>query len=90
MPSTTSIGSRRRIIYEKNGVSVEKVTFVEVPFPKMGDALVHKQIDAAAMVEPFATRLMKTGSVKAVTYPLVEVTPGLDIAGSRGLEEIRE
>lgn len=65
----------------ENGIDPEKVNFVEVPFPNMGDALINKQIDAAVEVEPFITFLEADGKVKTLAYPFLEVRPGLDIAG---------
>ena len=70
-----------RYYLEKNGVDVKKVRFVEVPFPNMGDALTNKQVDAAFLVEPFVTVLRKAGRIKALGYPFIDTTPGLDIAG---------
>jgi NitT/TauT family transport system substrate-binding protein len=66
---------------ERHGVKGEKLKFVEVPFPNMGDALIKGQVDAAAMVEPFVTFMVKSGKLKALGYPFLEVRPGLDIAG---------
>jgi len=66
---------------EKNGVAGDKVKFVEVPFPNMGDALAKGQIDAAILVEPIVTLLTKAGKIKSLGYPFLETSPGLDIAG---------
>jgi hypothetical protein len=63
--------------------------FVEMPFPNMGDALVNRQVDAAMMVEPFVTLMMKRGtSIKPLSYPLLDIAPGLDIAGFLGSRKL--
>lgn len=66
---------------EKNGIAGDKVRFVEVPFPNMGDALAKGQVDAACLVEPFVTFLKNAGKIRALGYPFIETSPGLDIAG---------
>ncbi len=40
---------------EANGVDISHITYIEVPFPNMGTALVRNQIDAAWVVEPFVS-----------------------------------
>ena len=40
---------------EANGVDISHITYVEVPFPNMGTALVRGQVDAAWVVEPFVS-----------------------------------
>jgi NitT/TauT family transport system substrate-binding protein len=40
------------------GVDVQKVRFVELSFPQMGDALKAKQVDAVATADPFYTRIV--------------------------------
>jgi NitT/TauT family transport system substrate-binding protein len=67
---------------DKNGVAPDRLQFVEVPFPNMGDALLNRQVDAAIMVEPFVTLMMKSGAkIKPLGYPFLELAPGMDIAG---------
>jgi NitT/TauT family transport system substrate-binding protein len=39
-----------------NGISLSSVHFVAVPFPAMGKALLAHRVDAAFMIEPFATQ----------------------------------
>lgn len=66
---------------EKHGVAANKVKFIEVPFPNMGDMLLKNQIDAAFLVEPFTTMLTQRAKVKPLAYPFIEAASGLDIAG---------
>jgi NitT/TauT family transport system substrate-binding protein len=70
-----------QVALEKGGLAPKDVTFVAVPFPSMGDAIAKGSIAAAAQVEPFATRLNGSGATRAISYPFLEMQPGLDIAG---------
>jgi NitT/TauT family transport system substrate-binding protein len=59
---------------EDNGVTAKAVTYVEVPFVRLGDVLKSGQIDAAALGQPYAGRIIASGtgySVAAYTthYP---------------------
>jgi NitT/TauT family transport system substrate-binding protein len=65
---------------EKHGVAADKVKFIEVPFPNMGDLLAQGQADAAFLVEPFKTILTKAGKIKPIAYPFIDVTPSMPIA----------
>jgi NitT/TauT family transport system substrate-binding protein len=51
----------------KHGVNPKSVTFVEISFPQMADALQARQIDAVTISEPFYQRVIaaKTGRVFA-------------------------
>lgn len=46
----------------KHGVSPKTVTFVEVSFPQMADALKAKQVDAITISEPFYQRVLASGT----------------------------
>lgn len=50
---------------EKNGVDLDKITLVELPFSQMEPALKNKQVDAGNFVEPFLTAALEneTGRV---------------------------
>jgi NitT/TauT family transport system substrate-binding protein len=64
---------------EKNNADPEKVTFVEVDFPKMIPALVGKKVDAVEVVEPFKTILRAQGG-RLLVNTLHDLRPGLTLA----------
>jgi NitT/TauT family transport system substrate-binding protein len=45
-----------------SGGDVRRVTFVEVNFPQMGDALKNGLVDAVALLDPFYSRIADTGA----------------------------
>ncbi len=59
---------------QQRGVDWKTVTFVESPFPQMGDMLRGGQMDAALPVEPFLTRIGATKVGYLVSHYPVEVT----------------
>jgi NitT/TauT family transport system substrate-binding protein len=61
------------------GVALDKVKFVEVPFPNMEAALKTKRVDAAVMLEPFVTVSQAAGSAR-----ILEVEP-FKVFGPRAL-----
>ena len=63
----------------KHGVDATTITFLEIPFPQMADALFQKRLDAVWNVEPFVTFMMKSGKAKLLAYPYIETIPGMDI-----------
>ncbi|MGE0797506.1 MAG: ABC transporter substrate-binding protein [Lautropia sp.] len=64
----------------KTGGNPDKVTFKEVPFPQMADALKNRQIDAAFHVDPFLTVLREQPDVyEVVGNPYNDVQPGVQI-----------
>lgn len=62
------------------GADPNKLSWVEMPFPNMPDALINKQVDAVISVEPFTTVLLKTGKAKIASNFMSEMLPGLDNA----------
>lgn len=64
---------------EKNNADPEKVTWVEVDFPRMIPALVGKKVDAVEVVEPFKTILRAQGG-KLLVNTLHDLRPGLTLA----------
>jgi len=58
-----------------------KVSFREVPFPQMEDAVKRRNVDAAFMVEPFKSAALKTPELAVVGSPFNEVQPGADAGG---------
>jgi len=60
---------------KNNGVDWRQVTFVDAPFPQMGDMLKGGQLDAALPVEPFVSRIVNTKVGYMVSRYQVEVLP---------------
>lgn len=84
---TVAVNTRNGIIWlfarawiAKSGGDASKVTFKEVPFPQMPDALRGKQIDAAFMVNPFfAASVIDTDTFEFVAAPYREVQPNVEV-----------
>lgn len=66
-------------VLEQAGLRPDEVQYIEMPFPEMANALIRGDIAAANLVEPFKT--LMADQLRELTYPFVEVEPGLDIAG---------
>jgi NitT/TauT family transport system substrate-binding protein len=64
---------------KKTGGDPAKVSFKEVPFPQMADALKNKQVDAIFTISPFVDFAMKDGDVVRTGDPYTEVQPTADI-----------
>lgn len=62
---------------DKTGGNSERVTFVEIPFPQMVDALASGQVDAAMVNEPFLTVGLQTRGkdVGVVAWPMSDTAP---------------
>jgi NitT/TauT family transport system substrate-binding protein len=52
-----------------NGGNPDRLTFLEVPFPSMADALRGNQIDAGYTVEPFLSAAVKSGTMEILGWP---------------------
>jgi len=84
---TVAVNTRNGIIWlfarawiAKSGGDPSKVTFKEVPFPQMPDALRGKQIDAAFMVNPFFNAAVTdAGTFQLVAAPYREVQPDVEV-----------
>ena len=82
-----AVNTRNNIIWlyarqwvEATGGDPNKVTYAEVPFPQMGDALAQGRVDAAMMVEPFLSAAMKGGVAATVAWPYNAVQKNLPVA----------
>ena len=64
---------------QKRGVDPKTVTFLEIPFPQMADALFAKRLDAVWNVEPFVTIMMRTGKARILAHPMLDNQPGMDV-----------
>lgn len=71
-----AVNTRNNIIWlyarhwiDQNGGDSSKVTFVEVPFPQMPDAVTGGQVDAAFVSQPFLGALMADERAKVLGWP---------------------
>ncbi len=65
--------------FEKKGVDVSKLKFIELPFPDMNAALQQGRVDAIWVVEPFATAAKASGA-RVISQPYAETAPELTVA----------
>ncbi len=61
-------------VIRKSGVPKDKVKYVEVPFPSMGDVLSRKQVDAVVAIDPFTTMLTQRGN-RVIAWEYVDSIP---------------
>lgn len=73
-----------RAFLAAQGLGADDVTYVEIPFSSMGDALQRGDLDAVVMVQPFHHIAVASGKATAVGYPFVAVQPGMHIASYAG------
>jgi NitT/TauT family transport system substrate-binding protein len=73
---TIAVNTRNNIIWlyarawvRKTGGDPDKVTYLEVPFPQMNDAVRGGRVDAAFVVEPFLSAGRGTGEIDLVAWP---------------------
>ena len=64
---------------EKQGVDVNTLKFIEVPFPDMNAALDAKRVDGACVVEPFVSQ-GKAGNARGIDPFYVNTAPDLSVA----------
>jgi NitT/TauT family transport system substrate-binding protein len=84
---TVAVNTRNGIIWlfarawiAKSGGDPAKVTFKEVPFPQMPDALRGKQVDAAFMVNPFFNAAVSdTNTFQFIAAPYREVQSDVEV-----------
>jgi NitT/TauT family transport system substrate-binding protein len=65
---------------QKAGGDPSKVTYREVPFPQMIDALRSKNVDAVFAVDPFYTIALADPAFESIGSPYLAVQPGLAVA----------
>ncbi|MQB01064.1 MAG: PhnD/SsuA/transferrin family substrate-binding protein [Actinobacteria bacterium] len=70
-----------RAMLEEHGVDPDSVTYQEVPFPNMADALVNGSVDAIATVQPFVHFALQNEDLEVLAYDFLEVYPGMLISG---------
>ena len=83
---SVAVNTRNNVIWlyarawvKATGGDPERVTFKEVPFPQMEDALRQQRVDAAFMVAPFSIVAAQKGGLTKVGNPYSEVQPGVDV-----------
>ena len=59
------------------GVDYNKVTFVETPFPQMGDLLRAGTVDAVVAVDPFYHRILAAGSGTVLARYMADLPAGI-------------
>jgi NitT/TauT family transport system substrate-binding protein len=71
-----AVNTRNNIIWlyarhwiDQTGGNSETVSFVEVPFPQMPDALIGGQVAAAMVSQPYLGSVMQNPDVKSVAWP---------------------
>jgi NitT/TauT family transport system substrate-binding protein len=62
------------------GGNPDRVTFLEVPFPQMVDAIRGDRVDAAMSVEPFVSAALNAGQVELVGWPYNVVQRRIPVA----------
>jgi NitT/TauT family transport system substrate-binding protein len=69
-----------RAFLRKHGLDPSQVTYVEIPFPSMIDALARGSVEAVNVPQPFHRIAVDSGKGRVLGYPFVEVQPGVHIA----------
>jgi NitT/TauT family transport system substrate-binding protein len=72
---------------QKSGGDPSKVTYQEVPFPQMIDALRSKRVDAVFAVDPFFTIASADPALESIGSPYLSVQPSLAVAQYVATEE---
>lgn len=65
---------------EATGGNPDRVTYIEVPFPQMTDAIRGGQIDAGVLVDPFLSAGINAGTLELVGWPFHTVQKGMSIS----------
>ena len=77
-PALHSLGTTGASAWiDQNGGDSSAISYVEIPFPQMADALRAKQVDAAMINEPFLSLALHThgDELEAVGWPLSQTAP---------------
>ncbi|WP_372828484.1 ABC transporter substrate-binding protein [Polaromonas sp.] len=82
-----AVNTRNNIIWlyarawvKSTGGDPDKVTYLEVPFPQMIDAIKGDRVDAAFVVEPFMSAGVASEAVQIVSWPYNAVQKGIPVA----------
>jgi NitT/TauT family transport system substrate-binding protein len=63
----------------QQGIPLDQITWVEIPFPSQADLLRTKQVDAVATVDPYTTQLLTSGVGRVISYNYVEAEPEMPL-----------
>ena len=81
-----SVNTRNNVIWlyarawiKATGGDPDKVTFKEVPFPQVEDALRQQRVDAAFLVAPFSVVALQKPGLTAIANPYSDIQPGVDV-----------
>ncbi|HVO16093.1 MAG TPA: ABC transporter substrate-binding protein [Alphaproteobacteria bacterium] len=84
---TIAVNARNNIIWlyarewiAKTGGDPNKVTFIEVPFPQMVDAVRGGRVDTAMLVEPFLSAALKASTIDVIGWPYSDVQKRIPVA----------
>lgn len=84
---TIAVNTRNNIIWlfarawvRKTGGDADKVTYLEVPFPQMIDAVRGGRVDAAFVVEPFFSAGRGSGAVDLIAWPYNATQKNIPVA----------
>ena len=77
--ATSNLHSQRpvatQVVLRKHGVDPASMTFLELPFGSLPDALKSHQIDIAASLDPWTTQLRTSSYAKVLSWDYVESIP---------------
>jgi NitT/TauT family transport system substrate-binding protein len=65
---------------EATGGNPDRVTYLEIPFPQMTDAIKGGQIDAGLLVDPFLSAGLNNNTLELVGWPYNTVQKGMSIS----------
>jgi NitT/TauT family transport system substrate-binding protein len=63
----------------RQGIPLDQINWVEIPFPSQADLLRAKQVDAVATVDPYTTQLLTSGVGRVISYNYVEAEPEMPL-----------
>lgn len=83
---TIAVNTRNNVIWlyartwiKATGGDPDKVTFKEVPFPQVEDALRQSRVDAAFLVAPFSIIATRKAGLTVIAHPYTDVQLGVDV-----------
>ncbi|MBN8991749.1 MAG: ABC transporter substrate-binding protein [Rhizobiales bacterium] len=81
-----SVNTRNNVIWlyarawiKATGGDPDKVTFKEIPFPQVEDALRQQRVDASFLVAPFSVISRQKPGLTAIANPYSDIQPGVDV-----------
>jgi NitT/TauT family transport system substrate-binding protein len=83
---TFAVNTRNNVLWlyarawiKATGGDPDKVSFKEVPFPQIEDALLQKRVDAAFLVAPFSIIASQKSEITVLAHPYTELQLGADV-----------